>query len=329
MRIATTKLRVGLIAVLAAWTGALANPAQAQAWPSQKPLSVLNPAPPGGALDVLLRSTSEFVSRRIGQQIIVESKSGGNGVPLGVAVANAPADGYLIGGNYGAYVVNPHTIKDLPYDTLRDFVPLTRLVDVTIALVAPPNEPFSSVPELIKYARENPAKVSYGQPGVGGASHFAFESIRNTANVSIQLIPYRGEGAMIPDLLGGRLNLAMLTQGTTKAQVQLGKIKILGLVASTRSPAFPGVPTVAETLPGTVIPTAWYGLFLRTGTPQAIVERLGAEYRASLQDAAVLARLEPAGMLPVGSTPAETAASIRAEIAWYGELIRKVGYKPE
>ncbi len=327
MRTVLVSLQSCLLPLIAAACVLGAAPARAQSWPSAKPITVLNPTPPGGTMDNVLRSTSEFVARRLGQQIIHDSRTGGNGVPVAQAVLSAPADGYLIGTNYVSHVVNPIAIKDLSYDAFRDFVLVTKLVEVSVVWVAPVDAPYASIPELIKYARANPTKVSFGQIGLGGNTHFAFETFRQTAGVTIELIPYRGEAQMIPDLLSGRLVLAGLTLNGARTHLESGKIKILGTISGTRLASMPNVPTIAEALPGFAASAPWYGLFMRAGTPPAIVDRIAAEYRAALADPAVKQKLDAAGLIPVGSTPAEFTASLHAESEKYTVLIPKIGFK--
>ena len=329
MTIAKQTLKTGVICMLAGLGAVCANAAIAQNWPTSKPITVLNPAPGGGILDVLLRTTSEFVSKRIAQTIIVESRSGGAGVPVGQAIATGPADGYLIGSNYASHVINPYSIKSLPYDTFRDFVAVTRLVNLNIVMVAPTGAPYSSLPELIKYAKDNPGKISFGVPGLGGSVHFGFEAFRMAAGLSTEAVPYRGEAPVLPDLLGGRLNLSILSTGTSQPQVTAGKLKVLAAVSETRLPSHPTVPTIGEGFSGFKPLLTWYGLYMRAGTPPAIVERLAAEYHAAGQDPVVKAKLEGGGLMPIGSTPAEFAAQLKSEHELYGDLIRKTGFKFE
>lgn len=324
-RIEGLKLGLALAAVLA--SALPAGNSMAQAWPGQKAITVVSPAPPGGVLDNLLRSTSELVSRKIGQAIVLESKSGGAGVPAAQAVTGAPPDGYVIAANYASHVLNPYAIKGLPYDTFRDFVPVTRLANLTLLLLAPASAPYSDVPSLIKYAQENPGKISFGVPGLGGSVHFGFELFASVARISVESIPYRGEAPVIPDLLTGRVTLTVLSSGTAKPHIESGKVKVLATFAEKRPPGFPQVPTVTEAVPAYKPLPTWYGLIMRAGTPQAVVDRLAAEYRVALEDPVVKARLEAAGLVPVGSTPAEFAAQLREEHERYGEVIRSTGFK--
>ena len=324
-RIEGLKLGLALAAVIA--SALPAGNSMAQAWPNQKAITVVNPASPGGVLDNLLRSTSEVVARKIGQSIIVDSKSGGAGVLAAQAVINAPPDGYVIASNYASHVINPYAIQTLPYDTFRDFVPVTRLADLTVLLLAPSSAPYSDVPSLIKYARENPGKVNFGVPGLGGSIHFGFETFISVARISVESIPYRGESQVLPDLLSGRLTLTAMSSGTAKPHIDSGKVKVLAAFSEKRVPAFPNVPTIAEQVPAYKPLLTWYGLFMRAGTPQPVVERLAAEYHAALQDPAVKALLEAAGLVPVGSTPAEFAAQLRDEYQRYGDVIRATGFK--
>ena len=322
-------IKGGLIGLLAAIGSVLSGASLAQSWPSTKPITVLNPAPGGGILDVLLRTTSEVVSKRIGQTIVVESRSGGAGVPVGQAIAGGAADGYLIGANYASHVINPYSIKSLPYDTFRDFAAVTRLVNLNIVMVAPTAAPYSTVPELIKFAKDNPGKISFGVPGLGGSVHFGFEAFRMAAGLSTEAVPYRGEAPVLLDLVGGRLNLSILSTGTSQPQVAAGKLKVLAAVADARLPSHPTVPTLSEGFPGFKPLLTWYGLYMKAGTPAAIVDRMSSEYHAAGQDPVVKAKLEGVGLMPVGSTPAEFAAQLKSEYELYGELIRKTGFKFE
>lgn len=307
--------------------GNVAGAASAQDWPTSKTVTVLNPAAVGGVLDILLRSASDFVAKRIGQNVIVESRSGGAGAIVAQTVATQPADGYVLGGMYTSHVINPHVRKGLPYDTLRDFVPVSLLAVPNLVLIASANAPYSSIPELIAYAKANPDKVSFGVPGMGGAAHFGFESFRMAANMSITVVSYRGEAPALLDVLGGTVNLSLVTTGAAQQHIAAGKLKMLASFTDQRLPSYPNLPSVSEGLPGFKPLVAWYGLFVRAGTPPIIVEKLSTAYRAALADPAIATKLESAGLTLVGSSSAEAAAQISREYQIYGDLIRKTGFK--
>jgi tripartite-type tricarboxylate transporter receptor subunit TctC len=243
-------IKHGAICLLAAFGAVCASAALAQNWPTAKPIAVLNPAPAGGVLDVLLRITSEFVAKRIGQSMVVESRSGGAGVIVGQAVATQPADGYIVGSMYTSHVINPHVMASMPYDSVRDFIPVSLLATPNLVLVATADAPYSNVPELIKYTKDNPDKVSFGVPGLGGAAHFGFESFRMAAGASIVVVPYRGEAPALADVLGGTVNLSLVTTGAAQPHISAGKLKVLAAFSEKRLSSYPNLPSVSEGLPG-------------------------------------------------------------------------------
>lgn len=322
-------LKFSLLTLCLALGSGLASLAYAQTWPAAKQITVLLPLPAGGSVDTLLRATSAVVSRNIGQTIVIENRPGANGVIVGQAVRNTGPDGYVIGLNYASHVINPYLLPNLPYDTFRDFIPVTRLAELALLLVAPSSAPYSTVPELTDFARKNPGKVSYAQPGMGGASHFAFEMLRRSVDLAIEIIPYKGEAPLITDILSSRVGLAQLPAGSAQQHVSAGKLKILGAMTAKRLSSLPNVPTVSEGLPAFNPLPIWYGLYMRAGTPPAIADRLAAEYRTALDDPAVKARLATAGFVSVGSTPGEFSSFLRDESKAYGDLIRQTGFKLE
>lgn len=315
-----------LAALFAALLPALAA---AQAWPA-RPVHIVNPFTAGGPADLLARAVGQKLTEAWGQPIVVESRVGAAG-SIGIEyVAKAPADGYtLLVMPTGNAVVNPHLYAKLPYDTFRDFAPVTLLATVENALVVHPSVKANSVQELIGLARANPGKLTYSSPGVGSQAHVAGEMLGSMAGVRMLHVAYKGMAPAMNDLLGGQVTFMFLSMTSAVKQAQAGKVRALGVASAKRSAAAPDLPTVAEQgLPGFEA-VSWYALMAPAGTPTEIVEKIAAESARALKDPAVRERLQGLGANPVGNTPAELLAMLKRENAYWGDFIRKAGIKAE
>lgn len=301
----------------------------AQAWPS-KPVHIINPFTAGGPVDLLARAVGQKLNEAWGQPVVVETRAGAAG-NIGIEyVARAPADGYtLLVLPTGNAVVNPHLFPKLGYDPLKDFAPVTLLATVENVLVVHPGVKATSVPELIALARQNPGKLSFASPGVGSQAHIAGEMLKSMAGVQMLHVPYKGMAPAMNDLLGGQVSLMFLSMSSALKNVQAGKLRALGVASKERSGAAPDLPTVAEQgLPGFEA-TSWYALVAPAGTPAQIVGHIAADSARALKAPEVRERLLGLGADPVGSSPAELAAMLKREHAFWGEFIRKTGIKAE
>ena len=315
-----------VLAMLAALLPALAA---GQGYPS-KPVHIVNPFAAGGPVDLLARAVGQKLHEAWGQPVIVDTRAGAAG-NIGIEyAARQPADGYvLLVMPTGNAVVNPHLYAKLPYDTFRDFAPVTLLASVENALVVHPGVAANSVPELVALAKANPGKLTFASPGVGSQAHIAGEMLKSMAGVDMVHVPYKGIAPAMNDLLGGQVSFMFLSMSSALKQVQTGKLRAVGVASLKRSSAAPDLPTIAEQgLPGFEA-VSWYALMAPAGTPPDVVEKIAAESARALRDAAVRDRLLGLGANPVGGTPAELAAMLKDEYARWGDFIRKTGIRGE
>jgi tripartite-type tricarboxylate transporter receptor subunit TctC len=315
-----------LPAVLAALLPALAA---AQGYPS-RPVHIVNPFTAGGPVDLLARAVGQKLNEAWGQPVIVDTRAGAAG-NIGIEyVARAPADGYtLLVMPTGNAVVNPHLYAKLPYDTFRDFAPVTLLATVENALVVNPSVAAKSVPELVALARANPGKLTFASPGVGSQAHIAGEMLKSMAGVDMVHVPYKGMAPAMNDLLGGQVSFMFLSMSSALKQVETGKLRALGVASLKRAPAAPALPTIAEQGFAGFEAVSWYALMAPAGTPADVVDRIAAESARALRDPAVRERLVGLGADPVGNSPAELAGMLKRENARWGDFIRKAGIRAE
>ena len=299
------------------------------AYPS-KPVRIIVPYPAGGPADLLPRVVGEKLSQKWGQPVIVENKPGASG-NIGMAEgARAAADGYtLVLAPTGNLTVNPSLFPNLPFDVARDFTPVTLLGESPNVLVVHPTVPVKSFRELLAYAKANPDKLNFASPGEGSGAHLAGELLKLQAGISATHVPYKGMAPAVNDLLGGNVQMMFAGISTAVQHVKAGKLVALAMASPRRSPQLPEVPTVAESgLPGFDV-TSWYGIVVRAGTPPAVVQKIQRDMAEALQMDDVKAKLAALGLEPVGNTPEQFAALIRAETQKWGDIVRKAGIKPQ
>jgi len=303
--------------------------ATAQTFP-QKPIRLIVPFPPGGAVDFYARVVQQPLSELLGQAVIIENKSGASGMVGAEAVAKSPPDGYtLLLGNIASLAINVGIYPKMPYDPLRDFTPIVRTVDVNYALVVNPALPVKTVAELIAYAKANPGKLSYGSAGSGSLPQLATELFKAQTGTDIIHIPYKGGGPMVTDLLGNSVQLVIADQANLMPHVATGKLRALAVATPQRSPNAPDLPTIAESgLPG-FNATAWQGLVGPTGMPPDVVKRLNEAVNRVMAMPAIREKLLAGGLDPVGGTPADFSRFIESEIGKWTKIAKDVGAKPE
>ena len=312
------------LAALALGWGLLA-PAANAAYP-EKPIRLIVPFSPGGAVDGYARITQQALSKILGQTVVIENRAGASGMIGSELVARAPADGYtLLLGNIATLAINPGIYKKMAYDPLRDLTPIAKTVIVNYALVVNPKVPAQNVRELIAYAKANPGKLSYGSSGSGSAQHMAAELFKARTGVNLLHVPYKGTGALGADLLAGHIHLIFADQGTMMPHVEAGKLRGLGVGGLSRSPDYPDVPTVAEAggIEGFEA-VAWQGLVGPAGMPADIVRKLNAAINQVQADPAIRQQLNKAGLTPDSGTPEAFRQYIEAEIQKWGKLARDV-----
>ena len=302
--------------------------AQANGYPNRQ-IKIISPFATGGIADGFSRIIAQGLSESLGQPVIVENKTGGGGNIGADFVAKSPADGFtLIMGSIGTHAVNPYLVKNMPYDPLKDFVPVVFVLDAEGLLAVNPNLPVKNVPELITYLKANPGKVSYGSGGIGTASHLAGELFVMTAKVDMVHIPYKGNALAITDLIGGQTQVMFATMPTILPYVKSDKLRGLAVTGPSRDPSMPDLPSISETLPGFDVKN-WIGLFAPAGTPPAIVKKLHDEVGKIMQQPAVQKKLESEGAKYYAMTPEAFGAFQKKESVRWGKIIKSAGIRPE
>jgi tripartite-type tricarboxylate transporter receptor subunit TctC len=307
---------------------AVSQTALGQAYPA-KPIKIVVPYPPGASTDTVSRAVAQKLSESMGQQVYVENRAGASGNIGSDYVAKSPPDGYtILLGTDATHATNVYFGKNFPYDPVKDFTPITAAAGNVIVLVAHPSVPVASMKELIAYAKQHPGKLSYASSGTGSPHHLSGELLRQLAGIDIVHVPYKGGGQAITDLLGGQIPLMFSSMVTVAPHIKTGKVRGLGVVEAKRYAPMGDIPTIAETLPGFEM-NSWLGFFAPAGLPQPIQARLHAEIVKALNAPDVRARLEPAGLVVIGNTPAEFAAMMKSDLEKRGRLIKAAGIQTE
>lgn len=276
------------------------------------------------------RTTSEVLTKRLGQNVVVDNR-GGAATAIGTELAaHAPADGYtLLVSSETTFAVNPALREKLPYDPQRDFAPVSLLTTQPYVLAVSPSLPAASVSQLIQYAKANPGKLTYGSAGVGSANHLAGEMFKHVAGVDIVHVPYKGNGPAIVDLAGGQISLMLGSISSLYPHALQKKLRLLAIASAKRSSAAPEIPTFTESgLSGFQV-SGWNCLVAPRATPQVIVKRLNAEIVAGFNQPDVLERLKKQSIEPAAGRPEDLAAFMKSELARYSKLIKTVGLKAE
>jgi len=319
-----------LPAVVAAIVALAAQASLAQSWPA-KPIRLVVPFAPGGSSEIIARSLAAPLSAALGQQVYVDNKPGGAGNVAMEEVKRAPADGYtMILGHVGVLAVNPALFgKALPYDPVKDFIPVTLVATVPNVIAVNPDLSVTTLAELVRKAKAEPGKLNYGSAGNGSAGHLAMEYFKQQAKVDIVHVPYKGTGPMLTYLMGGQTQLTFNGVPPIIGQIKGGKLRPIAVGSSKRVPSLPDVPTIAESgYPGFET-SQWYGILLPAGTPAPIVERLHREIVAALAKPETTRRIVEDGGVAVGNSPAEFAALIAREEKRWGDVVRGAGVKPD
>ena len=317
------------IALAGAAGAALAAPALAQApWPN-KPVHFIVPFPPGQAADIFARLVAEKLTDVWKQQVIVENKAGGSGIPATEYAKAAAPDGYtLMVVSSGTFGVNPSLYPDLPYRPLVDFLPISNIFLVPLVIVAHPSFPANTLSELIELARKEPGQLSYASAGPGTSQHLSMELFKLRAKLDIVHIPYKGSGPAMADLLGGHVKLMMDSTAAALGPIVDKRIKALAVTTARRAvPPLDGIPTIAETIPG-FDAAGWSGLAAPARTPLEIVAKVNKDVQALLQDPAVIRQIEQRAAMPAPGSPIQFAEFIKKEIDTWGEVVRATGTKP-
>ena len=308
---------------------ALATWAHAQTYPA-KPIRMIVPFAAGGGTDFVTRLFGQKLADAWGQQVVVDNRPGAAGILGSDIAAKATPDGYTLVMGSGSHNVNPSLYSKLPYDTQRDFTPITLIAVVPVVLSANPAVQARDARELIALARSQPGKLSYASFGVGAISHLAGELLKATAKVDIVHVPYKGAGDAIGNLLGGQVQLMFSSPASVVPQFKAGKLKGLAVTGSQRQKAAPDIPTFTEQGLAAVEINEWYGLLAPARTPAPVIDKIRDEIVRILRTPDVSERLAAAQFAePVGSTPAQFSAFIGAEIRKLEKIIRDAGIRAE
>lgn len=308
---------------------ALAAPALAQApWPN-KPVKFVVPFPPGQAADIFARLMAEKLTDVWKQQVVVENKAGGSGIPATEYGKNATPNGYtLMIVSSGTFGVNPSLYPDLPYKPLVDFLPITNIFLVPLVIVAHPSFPANTLAELIGLAQKEPGQLSYASAGPGTSQHLSMELFKMRAKLDIVHVPYKGSGPAMADLLGGHVKLMMDSTAAALGPINDKRIKALAVTTARRAaPPLDSIPPIADTLPG-FDAAGWSGLAAPARTPLEIVAKVNRDVNALLQDPAVVREIQRRAGMPAPGSPIQFAEFIKKEIDTWGEVVRATGTKP-
>ncbi len=295
-----------------------------------RPVRFIVPFAPGGSTDTLARTLAVRLTDALGQQVVVDNRSGGNGNIGTDIVAHAVPDGHTILLGYIANLgIGPSLYAKLPFDPLKDFAPITLLAVAPNILVAHPSVPVKSVKELVAYAKANPNKVNYASAAVASLGHLAGELLNSSAGIQMQHVPYKGSGQAVIDLLAGQVQVMFSGMSSVMPHIKAGKLRPLAVTGAQRSPATPEVPTIAEAgYPGFEA-SAWYGVLAPAGTPKAIVLRLNGEILRALKIPEVKERLENVGFEIVGGTPEAFGAYMKTEFDKWARVVKTSGLRAE
>ena len=317
------KVKQGLTAALLL----IAVQALAQGYPS-RPVKLLVGVPPGGPTDTVARAIAPELGEALGQPLVVENRPGASGVIATDAVAKAQPDGHTLAFIYITHATNPSLIAKLPYDTLRDFAPVSLVGRQSMVLLANPAFAANSVQELVAAAKAAPGRIDYGASDAGSAPHLAAELFKMMAGVDLTPIYYKGTAPALTDLLAGQIPVMFVSNISALPHVKAAKLKALGVTGAQRTPLAPDIPTIAESGLAGYEAYGWYGIAAPARTPGAVIARLQAEVARIAQSPAMKARLAAQGLELVGNSPAEFEAFIRAEIDKWRAVLKAAGIKP-
>jgi tripartite-type tricarboxylate transporter receptor subunit TctC len=307
---------------------AAASGAIAQTYPT-RPIRMVVPYAPGGGVDIIARTTAQEVTKRVGQQIIVDNRTGGGGNVGSDAVAKSAPDGYTLLMASPANTINPSLYAKMPYDPQRDLAAVALIASVPAVLLANRALPVTSVKQLVALAKSKPGALTYGSGGSGSTEHLAGEMFKSLAGIDMLHVPYKGGAQVITDVIGGQIALMFVNQVGALPHVQGGKVRGLAVAANARSPALPEVPTFVESGYKDFVVSVWWGVMGPAAMPKDIVSQLNREIVASLASAEMKERLQSMSAQPIGGTPEQFAAFFAAEIKRWAPIVKASGARAD
>src|SRR5712691_5069069 len=296
--------------------------ASAQTYPS-KPIRIVVPFAAGGAVDTLARLIGAKLTDALGQPVIVENRAGAGGNLAADAVAKSAPDGYTILLTTNGHAIAPAVYRALSFDPVKDFVPVTQLVASSLLLVTASKLPVASTQELIALAKSKPGQLNYGSTGIGNPLHLTMEMLKSAAGIDVVAVPYKGDAPLNTALIAGEVDMAIVPLATARPHVESGAIRALAVTGAARSPSLPDVPTIAESGVAGFESSSWQGFFVPANTPRDIVMRIQRETAKALHASDMRARLKVFGNEPVGSTPEEFDARVKADMAKFARIVRE------
>jgi tripartite-type tricarboxylate transporter receptor subunit TctC len=308
---------------------ALAGGAAAQSYPS-KPIRFIVPFAAGGGTDFVARIVGQRLNEALGQSLVIDNRGGASGAIGTELAAKAAPDGYtLLLGSAGPLTILPGLSPHLPYDSIRDFAPVTLVSSMPYLLVVHPSLPVKSVRDLIALARAKPGQLNFASPGNGSTTHLANELLKMLAKVDVVHVPYKGVAPALNDLLAGQVQFMSGDLSTVLPQVKAGRLRALAVTGEQRSPLVPELPTIAESGVPDYAASGWFGVLAPASTPRSIITQLNAVIVKGLMNADTRERLAALGGEVVANTPAEFAAYLRDDLAKWSKLIKAIGLKPD
>lgn len=306
---------------------ALALPAQAQDFPT-RPITIILPYPPGASTEQVARMVQPIMQERLKQPVVIENRPGGNGAIGTQQVARSEPDGYTILLTTNALMTIVPNIQTMPFDPIKDFVPLTTAIRGILGLAVHPSVPAKNIAEFIEYAKKNPKKVHYGTAGIGSPQHMAGLLLNQDAGIELVHVPYKGGGPAMNDLMGGHIQAGIATVSSMLSQYRSGLVRIIGIGEKQRFPAIPEVQSISETVPGFEA-TSWLAFYAPAATPKPVVDRLNSELVFALTSPEVKQKLFDLGLPVVADKPEDLAKTTRDDLARWGDLARKMNVKVE
>jgi tripartite-type tricarboxylate transporter receptor subunit TctC len=306
----------------------ISGAASAQSGFPSRPVHIFVPYAAGGGVDILARTLGEVVSRQWGQGVVVENRPGAGGMVASQALAKSAPDGYTLIVVASGHATNPFLYPKLPYDTFKDFTPISLLASSPNILLVRADSPFKTVADVIAQARLKPGSLSFAHAGNGTSTHLAGELLKNLAKIDLEAIPYKGGAPAINDLLGGQIAMSFNNGPESVGQLEAGTVRALAVTTGTRASFLPDVPSMAETVPG-YDTEVWWGLLGPAGMPADLVEKLAHDFVAALNTDSVKQRLTKLGASPIGSTSRQFDEKIHADYEKWGPIIKAAGMKAE